>query len=538
MLLALLVLSACAPETDPGTVVATSPTADHLYRASLALRGIPPLPPEMATVRRHPDQLETVVRGMLDDERFAEGVRDHHALTLQLRGHIVGSMPPLGPLAGFATSDIDARLAEAPLHLVADIVTTGRPYTEILTTDRTFVDPVNAIVHGLPHDPDGPEWQPAVWSDGRPTAGLLSDTAVLQRYQSSLSNHHRARAAMVLSELMCSELLAQTVDVAQIGEPDQDIVRTDPACMSCHAALDPMASAFWGFDRYILAKNVTEAYQRGCPEGAPCYPLPFYRPDQLGGHEVVDMPPPAWKGVAVDGIEGLGQTLAADRDFAVCTARRFHGWHTGRAWWDVDDDVADELADVLVGADYDARELVVASVLHDDFVAAPRRVIRPGEYARTLEALTGFRWSLDAGERVGTVDLATSAKHGFRTLLGGTDGWDVLAPARTPTPSATLARESLALEAAASAVQRALQRTPDARTLFAVAPPGPMTDEVARGQLVHLHDIVLGLVVAPDDPAIDEALDLLRTLEATSDPITAWAWMLATLLQHDRLVLP
>jgi len=537
----LLVLALLACGTDPPAPMPDAPgavDATHLYRAAIAMRGAPPSAQDLAAYRADPTQLEPILRSYLSDPGFAAAVRDQHAETLKLRGHIVGKVPATGPLDGVSSAQLDIDIDEMPLYLASDIVTSGRPYTELLTTELTFTNEATSIVHGLSYDPDGPTWQPAPWTDGRPAAGILSDTAILQRYQSSLSNHHRGRAAVVLSSVMCSEVLESTLDVVppQIGEPSQDIVRTDPSCSGCHAALDPVASAFSGFDPYILRTDILDAYRAGCPEGAPCYPLDFFDTEASGDWAAFDMPAPAWKGVPVDGLAGLGQALAADPDFAECTARRFHGWHTGRDPWAVPDAVAQELADVLVEHSFDARELVVASLLHEDFATAPRRPIRPEEMARSVHAITGYRWTRDLNGAV--LDLPTSSRVGYRTLLGGTDGWDVLEPARTPTPSAVLAREALAVRAGIHAVKRARDRAPAERTLFTVAAPGPMSDDLARKQLVVLHELVLAMTLDDDDPAIDDALELLRALEAVDDAETAWAWVLSALLQHDRLVLP
>ena len=526
-----------APDTPPG---GASDAVEHLVRASVAMRGLRPREADVQAVRDDAEQLPIVLRSWLDDDAFGAAVRDHHAETLHLRGHVVGKLPAVGPLQGVPSSQLDAALDEAPLRLVDDIVRSGRPYTEIVTTDRTFTNDLTAVAHGLPYDASGPEWQSVAWPDGRPAAGLLADTAVLQRYQSSLSNHHRGRGALVLSAFLCDGVLESSVEAGEppeIGEPLEDRVRTDPACTRCHASLDPVSSAFWGFDRYILSKDVNLAYQRGCPEGAPCYPLPFWRPEEAGQHVEAGMPDPSLKGVAVDGLEGLGRALAADPSFATCTARRFHGWHTGRHPRDVPDDVADELAEVLVNHGFDARELVVASLLHDDFQAAPARSVRPEELARTIEALTGYTWEGELGAAVGTVDLATNAEHGFRALLGGTDGWDLLDPTRTSTPSQALALEWLAHEAAAHAVEVESALPPGARHLFAVAPPAEVDESSARAQLVHLHEVVLQQFLAPDSADIDAAYELLRTLEGQLPSDQAWAGVLAALLQHDRMVI-
>jgi hypothetical protein len=500
-----------------------------------------PEPEAVAAVRADPEVLPAVLRGWLHDDAFGEALRDQHAETLHLRGHIVGKLPAVGPLEGVDSYALDVALDEAPLHLIDDIVRSGRPYTEIVTTDRTFTNELTAIVHGLPYDPSGPEWQATTWTDGRPAAGLLSDTAVLQRYQSSLSNHHRGRGALTLWALLCDGVLEASVEAGEppeIDEPAEDRVRTDPTCSRCHAALDPVSSAFFGFDRYILFKDVNLAYQRGCPEGAPCYPLPFWRGDEVDDWQAVDMPAPALRGVPVDGLAGLGQAIAEAPDFATCTAKRFHGWHTGRHPRDVSDEVAEELAEVLVDSGFDARELVIASLLHDELRSGPPRSVRPEELARSLEALTGYRWEADIGPSVGTVPLAASTEHGFRALLGGTDGWDLLDPTRTSTPAQALVLEWMAREAATHAVTTEQLLPAGQRSLFAVAGPGATGDNEARRQLVHLYDRVLQLRLDTHDDEIDAALELLRSLESDRPSEEAWAEVLAALFQHDRMVLP
>lgn len=534
----LTMLWACAPSDEPPAP--TPDAVDHLVRASVAVRGLRPTPDEVAAVRTDPDALEAVVDAWLDSDAFGAAVRDQHAEMLHLRGHVTGKLPAVGPLEGVPSKDLDHALDEAPLKLVEDIVRSGRPYTELLTTERTFTNALGAVVHGLPYDPEGAEWQATTWADGRPAAGLLADTAVLQRYQSSLSNHHRGRGALVLSAFLCDGVLEASVDAGtppEIDEPSEDRTLTDPLCSSCHATLDPVSSAFFGFDRYILAKDVSAAYAAGCPDGAPCFPLPMWRPDDEGSWADVGMPAPAFRGVPAPDLEALGRDLAASRDFATCAARRFHGWHTGRAYRDVPDDVADTLADVLVDSGYDARALVKASVLSEAFAEAPPRSVRPEELARTVEALTGYRWEADLGPRLGTVGLATDAEHGMRGLLGGTDGWDLLDPTRTSTASQALALEWLAREAAHHVVTTELALPRSQRSLFTVADPGPTDDALARAQLVHLHDALLQWSLPDDAPAIDDALALLRTLEAATDPVTAWEGVVAALLQHDRMVI-
>lgn len=540
----LLLLLACRQDPAPPPAVPAA-TVDHTVRASLAVRGVRPTVAELEAVARQPAALEALVRGWLDDPAFAESVRDQHAFHLGLRTANIGKVPPLGPVSGYDLGDLAHSLDEAPLYLIADIVTSGRPYAEVLTTADTMADPITAAVHGLAYDPSGPEWQRTPWTDGRPAAGILSDTAFNQRYMSSNTNFHRSRAAAGLATFLCQDLLAASTPTLFDPVGAEDAVREDPQCLACHQALDPAASAFWGLHPYILSSWVLESYRGGCPDDGFCYPLPFWDGAEKDDWQTHDLKEPAWGGEPVDGLAGLARAWTEDPAFDRCTARRFHAWHTGRHVDDVPDEVVAELTEVLRAHDGDVRELVVASVLHDDLVEAPRRLLRPEELARTVERLTGYRWEGDpdavGGACVvgcyGMVDLARSDAHGFRTLLGGVDGWDVLEPADAPNPTHALATDWLAVEAAAHVV--ATDPTlPEPKLFVHVDPTGSAGPDKVRDQLAHLHAAILGELLPPDAAEVQRTEQLFRAVEAEEGPAGAWQAVVAAMLRDHRVVLP
>lgn len=535
-----LALFACSGPDPRGAV-------DHLVRASIALRGVRPAPDEVLAVHDDPSALDRIVRGWLDDPRLGETVRDLHAEQLLVRIDSRAHPPPVGDLAGVPIGAIAASLDEEPLRLIEHVVTSGRPYTDIVTTDLALADPVVALAYGVPYDPEGPEWQASTWDDGRPAAGILSSTTLWQRHMSSDTNHHRTRGALVTAALLCDDLQARSAVSVVTPAQAEDAVREDPACTGCHAVLDPVSSAFWGFERYLLPSEIQQAHAAGCPPGqdAACYPLRMWNPDLVANRQQLGLPEPGLYGDPVDDLSALGRAIAADPRFPTCTARRFAGWMTRTPPADVDDAWARALGETLVASGWDARELMFAIATSPRLApgpdAAPAVAIRPEQLARTVEALTGFRWSGDPDPPgchpcYGPIGFATSDEYGFRTLLGGLDGWDVVQDQPRTGATRELAIRWLSEEAADFVVEAdAVARPRDRRLL----PEGPVDEEArVRETLASLFLAILSEVVDPGDPAIDPAFVLWSDARRRGDAKHAWKVVIAALLQDDRVVTP
>ena len=501
-------------------LLACTPTSDELARSavrvSMALRGTHPSPRELDALLAGEVTLESLARDWVRDPAFGETVRDQHAEQLLLRWDTEAHPPPLGPLEGVPQGELGRSLDEEPLRLVERIVLEGRPYTGILTAPTTVADETVATAYGLAWDPAGPDWQELAWPDGRPAAGILASTGVWQRHMSSDTNYQRARANLLFSRLLCQPFDAAGRGV-RLPSTSPDAVRDDPECAACHTRLDPVASAFFGFRRYVLPSEIRGAYAEGCAEGADCYPFTLWSPDAVDDWAEVGMPTPAWNGEPVADLTDLLQRASEEPAFATCTTRRFAQWLTRVE--EPDPNAVAEWSANFVDGGYDARELAVDLVLSEDFLAGPRALARPEQYDRLLTSLTAYTFDALPGEGWGPVGLLTNDEHGLRALSGGIDGWHSIRADDGASPTRELSWEWGASEAAASLVATGrfdgVERRSD-----------------VRDTLEGLHRRWLAEV----DPDVGASLALFEEVSARRGPRHAWVVVLTALLLDDRVV--
>jgi hypothetical protein len=235
-------------------------------------------------------------------------------------------------------------------------------------------------------------------------------------------------------------------------------------------------------------------------------------------------------------------------------ARQFYGYLTATDAEDVPFDTARRLQRVLEDSGFSGKELVLAAVMDDRFRAisgppddpvAGLRTVRPEQYARTIEDLTGYRWFSntdrpscdDRGDpdvqRFGTqcwgdVDLSESDVFGFRAMAGGVDGKVVLEPTRSVTPTKTLVMAQLAADAAAYVVSQDLARPAAERRLLRLVEAADTTSPAVRAQLAWLHLRVLGETVDPGGPEVDADLALVE--------LGGWELALSALFQDPRMM--
>ena len=416
------------PEAD---VVELTPM-EHLIRASMAIRGTRPSLSDLAQVEADPSLLEEKVDGYLESSQFGETIRALHNESLLVTPDYLyypAGFLSIDELAGADPYALNRSVMEAPLKLVEHVVMNDLPYSEIVTADYTLADRNVAVVWGLDHSGEDDEWALTAWADGRENAGILSDSWLWQRHRSTDSNANRGRANVVASALLCADFLSNDVDVdvsIDLSDPNavQDAVLQNPSCATCHAQLDPLASYFRGFFPAYVPSML-------CDEGEACtYPmeLPWYQelfPELLD----VDMLPPSYFGEDGDGLAFLGEQIADDPRFAECAVKRFYSYLVQVPLEDVPADAEDELLVAFEDSGLEAKALVKAIVLRDEFKTAyvdavdpnaPTQneldaaaygamKVRPVALGQMMKDLTGFRWitdlnGLDDGAG-GTVDL-------------------------------------------------------------------------------------------------------------------------------------
>lgn len=158
-------------------------------------------------------------------------------------------------------------------------------------------------------------------------------------------------------------------------------------------------------------------------------------------------------------------------------------------------------------------------MLSDAFRSVGTQKLRPAQYARTLEALTGFRWT-GSGPN-GAIDYLDDDNDGYRVLGGGIDSFYVTKPVHTMIPTAKLVTDRAAWLAAQHAVAN--------RTLVKRL----VTDEASvRATLVELHARIYGEL----DADVADTYALFAGVLEASNAERAWTVTLAAMLGDVRSV--
>ncbi|NCG21491.1 MAG: hypothetical protein GWP91_20965 [Rhodobacterales bacterium] len=557
------------------------PSKDRLIRASMVLRGVRPSVEDLDAITADPALYASLVDVYIESDEFGLTVRDIYAEALLVRTDVMEQLPVLGDISDTENLQyVNKATNESPLRLVEQIVVEDLPFTNIVTADWMWTDRVLAGIYGLPYDVDGPEWQKSWWSDGRPAAGLLVDSEIWRRHESAGSNFNRLRANFVSDTFLCDSFAGR--DIAVGGGVDiadefavSNAVMVTPSCIGCHQAMDPLGSHFWGFKTALRDNFVTRAYGAGCidwedPEdpiplpvdyswGQFCYPLEHYTPADEQDWAPWNIRGPGYYGLPSRDLTSLGEHIADDPRFAMCAARRFTGYFTQTPKMDVPLEVAGAHRDVFVASGYSAKALAESIVLSDEFAVlrAPNasdvglQVIRPEQYDRMIYALTGFRWLAVADKADcattklaargtmcwGPVNLASSDFFGYRSSAGGVDGYLVVSPVHSPTPTKELIMARFAAEAAAFVVDSDLMLPSSQRRMLRLLQGDTWDEPMVRSQLVALHWQVLGVDVTSDDEAIDEYYELyFDRIARDPDPSAAWKLLIHALLRDPRVL--
>jgi hypothetical protein len=551
---------------EAGIHVETLDPVARLVRISMTLRGIRPSLAEIAAVEADPAAIDSIVDDYLASAQFGATMRElHNESLLVLSDYFIypAGFLPHEPIAGQDIYRTNRDVMEAPLRLIEHVVTNDRPYSEIVTADYTLANGTVAAIWGLPYDGDGAQWVETQWQDGRGNAGILADSWLWQRHSSTLSNANRGRANALSRALLCYDFLSRDIEVdASIDLADPEAVANavvhNPACASCHQALDPLASFFSGF---------YPVYVPGSPDNNPwmdVYPFTPWYPHLFTELLGVPMRDPSYFGTVGSDLPALGELVAADPRFSLCTAKRFYAYFHQIELDDVPLEIEAELQQVFTDSGMNAKALARAIVLADDFavshVVLPETVApdelapeddvvgvkkaRPMQLARTIEDLTGFRWTTDlsilAGPELpyglGRVELMEDSFLGYQVLAGGLDSIYVTRSSHTYSATVSLTLRMLAQNAADDAVEADFAVEAGARRLLGLVEPTTTDEAAVRAQLVALWLRLYGVRVDADAPEIADGWTLWSgALAHAGDARRAWKVTLTAMLQDLRI---
>ncbi len=546
---------AAGPET-PSTATTTTTKApevallspsDQLIRVAMAIKGTRPTVEEFDAVAADPEALAGIIDDYLASPQFGETVRDIENQTLLTRvENRLGSTIPV-EAGNVHYLEWAHALFEEPLKLIEHVVVNDRPYTDIVTMEQTLGTQYAAMIWaGVADDfdPNGPEWQLHNYTDGRPTAGVLSTGGWNNRYASNGPNAHRRGAAAAASALICTDYLNRDVQLGSIDLTDDDAINQailyNPACVNCHQTMDPLAGFFWGY-----------AF-RGA--GGAGYPLQEWDPTMPGRTANDSGRPNGYYGLGGETMVDLGQLIAADHRFTACAARRYISWMSQIPLNEVPIASIASAQQTLIDSNYDIKAMVKSIALSDAFAVShavdpdpdPTDPVvgylqtRPEQLNRMFDDLTGFTWETTFGNPnepdAYVLNLATNSGRGFKVHGGSIDSDIKVVPLFSYSATASSFLRSYAGEAAGFVVEADFDAPADQRKLLHFVEADTTDEALIRDQLVHLHLLILGEDVETDSLEIDESYDLFSALQGTTgDGPTTWKIVLTALFQDFRV---
>jgi hypothetical protein len=224
---------------------------------------------------------------------------------------------------------------------------------DLFTTTKVVVNSELAGLYGL--DTTGltsTTFQVRSLPAAGPRAGILSKAAFLSQFANQKEGSPTLRGKFIREALTCRAVPPPPPDVnTSIPDPPANMPmtkrqrlerhRTEEACASCHAAMDPLG-------------------------------LPLETFDAIGRYRTLDHgltidPSGEFDGAPVADARGLGAAASASATVAQCFVRKFYTYAVGHEARSVDGSVLDTLSESFQASGYDLRDLILAVVTHDAF---------------------------------------------------------------------------------------------------------------------------------------------------------------------------
>jgi Protein of unknown function (DUF1592) len=542
----LVILCACSGNGVPGTnsgadsdgaqasaaLVELSPPL-LLRRMSLDLRGILPSIDELDAVEADPTQLDIIRDQYLDDPLFEERLvellaeRWHTRLdTFEIQYYDYQMEPD-------QEFEFERSVGEEPLRLIAHVVAEDLPWTDIVTADYTMANETLAEIWPLDYPKRGTGWQKSTWLDGRPPVGVLASNGLWWRYVTNISNMNRSRVAAMSRLLLCQDMLSRPVSLTgAVALSDEDAtaaaIREVPACLACHATIEPLAAALFGFWT-VISYNPLE--------------LGTYHPERetLGprylGFE------PAYFGQPIEGLVDLGVAIANDPRFYTCAAEQAAELYWRRpvglddfaqidalrvSFLEQGGTYKNLIRDVMDTAEYRAGAFEDDASEADLDRELTWRMVSPAQMSSTLEDLTGFVWTFDGFEQM------ANDNPGYRVLAGGVDGYSTTRPQQDPGISWLVTSKRLAQAAAAYASDAELQKGGERKSFSVVTVDDLPGDANFTAELERLHWRLYA--VRPDADRIAEAELMWTEMADLAGPTEAWSRLYSAMLRDPEFV--
>ena len=532
----LLMLLGCSreegePEETVGPETGLS-AAEVLIRTSIDVRGVRPTPDEVASVGDSYDAVDDLIADFLADERWGAQVRDLFGYAYLTRSESYYVLAHQYGLSGAENiGPFTSSMGEEALRMVSTIAEEDLPWTTLVTADWTMANEYLAAVLPVDYPVGETGWEKVRYNDGRPAAGVISNATLWVRYTSTTSNANRGRANALSRMLLCADYLEREIefdrDVNLLDEEATlNAIQTNPGCTACHNSLDPLGSHLYGF----MAVN---------DEGA--IELVNYHAERENWWTYFTGTAPSYFGQPTTDLADLGWMMAGDSRLRSCAVEQVYEGLLQKS------SDASDTQNLLTHLSHFENGGLTLRTLYDSVLRSDayqgvgvfgvqRKMLRPEQYASTVEALTGYRMTYF------DYDLLQSDLIGVRTLAGGIDGVSVTTPAAQPSVTTVLVQERIAEGAAWTVVeadQSAVLAGGEPRLFQHIDWTETMESdgETIRLQIADLHRQILNQ--EPSDAAEDFGLSeqLWEDLfDLTGRTDSAWAGLVSALLRDPEFL--
>ncbi|MFM8274799.1 MAG: DUF1592 domain-containing protein [Gemmata sp.] len=295
--------------------------------------------------------LRAQVRRMLKDPKVSRFALEFFGQWLGHRGFLTEEAVNRQAFPAFDDA-LKVAMFEEPTRLITDLIQRGRPITDLLDGDTTFVNGKLAAHYGLPFTGAADEWHEVKGLRERGRGGVLGMAVFLTKNSQPQRTSPVKRGFWVVHKVLGEHIPPPPPDVAVLPAKETDGGKTvrellklhvaDAKCASCHQRFDPVGLSMEGFD-----------------------PIGRARAKDLAGRPV-DNAVPLPDGRTARGVPEFGSHLAANRraEFAHTLCQKFLGYALGRSLQLSDQPLLEEMEARLAADGYNLAalfELVAAS---------------------------------------------------------------------------------------------------------------------------------------------------------------------------------